>query len=85
MATKHSLTILLRLAALAYASIRWVQRPSRVDLATDKLIHYDDLAALAQVAASDGDMRTTFKVVKKLGGFTVRGPKVARLLDRSLS
>ena len=69
---------LVHLESLAFESIRLLQYASRADLLADRLAHYESVDGSSQIAAANGDMRTAFKVVKKLSGFSVRGPQVVR-------
>ena len=83
--TKQSFVILSRLEDLAFQCIRLLQLASRGELQYDRLQHHESLAGPEEFAAVKGDMRTSFKVVKKIGGFTIRAPKIVRLVDGSLS
>ena len=73
------------LEASAYGAIVLLQKNISQYIREDRRLYYDHLAIQAQTAATHGDLRGTYVIVKKLTGAPVKPPKAVRLLDGTVS
>ena len=71
--------------AVAYRCIALLQYAMRHLINDDRRQHHTKLAVSAQSASYHGDLRGTYKIVKKLAGAGLRVPKAVRLEDGTIS